>query len=59
MADIINLRTARKKQERAAKEKRAEANRARFGLSKAQKDAARRENERSTSVHESHRQDDE
>lgn len=59
MADVVNLRTARKKQQRAAKEKRAEANRARFGLSKAQKETARRENERNASVHENHRQDDE
>ena len=37
MADIINLRTARKQKARAAKEVQAEQNRILFGRSKAEK----------------------
>jgi len=39
MAEIINLNKARKAKERVDKSARAEANRARFGRSKAQKQA--------------------
>jgi hypothetical protein len=47
MADIVNLRTARKARARVAAQGQAEANRAAFGRTKAQKardaaDAARR-----------------
>ncbi len=45
MADVINLRTARKAKARAAKEAQAAAHRAAFGRTQAQKtsDAAERE----------------
>ena len=36
-AEIVNLRQARKSRDRAEKEKRAEANRAKFGRSKGEK----------------------
>ena len=41
MAEIVNLRLARKAKERAAKEKTAATNRAAFGRSKAEKRADR------------------
>lgn len=40
MADVVNLRLARKNKARAAKDKQAEANRVKFGRSKADKDHA-------------------
>lgn len=48
MADVINLRTARKAKARAAKDKQAAANRAAFGRTKAERatdaaEAARRD----------------
>jgi hypothetical protein len=48
MGEVINLRTARKARDRAAKANTAEVNRARFGRTKAEKqveltEAARRE----------------
>ena len=48
MAEIVNLRRARKAHERAEREKRAEESRARFGQSKAEKnlEAARRDKTR-------------
>ena len=46
MADIINLRQARKTKARADKERQAEANRAKFGQSKAARQARLREEER-------------
>lgn len=46
MADIINLRQARKTKARADKERQAEANRAKFGQSKASRQARLREEER-------------
>jgi hypothetical protein len=39
MADVINLRTARKARTRAVKEQKAAANRAAFGRTKADRDA--------------------
>ena len=41
-AEIINLRQARKQKNRRDKEKTAEDNRLKFGRSKAERDAARR-----------------
>lgn len=41
MAEIVNLRLARKAKARAAKEATAAANRAAFGRSKGEKDAAK------------------
>lgn len=37
MADIINLKQARKRRDRSEKNERAQANRTRFGLAKAEK----------------------
>lgn len=42
-ADIINLRTFRKDKARSEKEKEAEVNRAKFGMSKAEKQKTRSE----------------
>lgn len=39
MADVVNLRLARKARDRAAAAKLAEANRAKFGRTKAERDA--------------------
>jgi hypothetical protein len=39
MGEVVNLRTARKARDRAAKASTAEANRARFGRTKAEKQA--------------------
>ncbi len=46
MAEVINLRRARKGKARAGKEKTAGENRVRFGRTKAEKAAARAEQER-------------
>jgi len=46
MAEIINLRRARKARDRAASEAEAEANRLSHGRSKAEKQATRAERER-------------
>jgi hypothetical protein len=46
VAEIINLRQARKFRARIEAEKKADANRARFGRSKAEKEASRSEAER-------------
>ena len=54
MAEIINLRRARKAKKRDDKEKRAAENRALIGLSKAQKEAAKAENKRQTEALDGH-----
>ncbi|MFT3966131.1 MAG: DUF4169 family protein [Sphingobium sp.] len=46
MAEIINLRLARKARKRAKDERAAEANRAKFGRTRAEKDRDRIEAER-------------
>lgn len=46
MADIVNLRQARKTRARAEKERTAAANRAKFGLTKAQRQASIQEQDR-------------
>jgi len=46
MAEIVNLRRARKARARSEKDKVAEQNRTRFGRSKAEKAASRAEEER-------------
>ncbi len=43
MADIINLRLVRKARSRSAAESKAEANRALFGMTKAERAAVKRE----------------
>jgi hypothetical protein len=55
MADIINLRSARKAQTRAERESQATANRLKYGLSKAEKDRRRAEEKRAIRVHEAHK----
>jgi len=47
MAEIVNLKNRRKLAARAAKEKQAEQNRARFGRTKAEKTLDKAERERS------------
>ena len=49
MAEIVNLRRARKDKARVAKDARAADNRARFGRGKAEKRAAESERERAKS----------
>ncbi len=46
MAEIVNLRRARKAKARAEKDKAAEQNRVRFGRTKAEKTASRAEEDR-------------
>jgi hypothetical protein len=55
MAEIINLRTVRKAKARTAAEKRAEENRAKFGRTKAEKNALRAEKTRADLAHEAGR----
>ena len=57
MAEIVNLRTARKRKERAEKERQAEENRARHGRSKAGKLADQAERARETSLLDGHRRE--
>jgi len=46
MAEIVNLRMARKARARAEKDQQAQANRARFGQTKAERKARQTETER-------------
>ena len=48
MADLINLRRARKARKLAAKEKDAEANRARFGAPKLERNLTKARSDRDT-----------
>jgi hypothetical protein len=57
MAEIVNLRQARKGKARAANEAAAVANRIKFGRSKAEKDAAAQEKARADRVIDSHKRD--
>lgn len=52
MAEIINLRQARKKKKRAEKEQRADNNRIAFGRTKAEKALSRKEKARDKRRHE-------
>ena len=54
MAEIVNLNKVRKEKARADHESRAEANRVKFGRTKAEKDNDRRAEERSARLHEGH-----
>lgn len=56
-ADIVNLRSARKEKARAGRKAEAAANRAKFGRTRAEKDAAATEAEREASRLEGHRID--
>lgn len=57
MADIVNLRQARKQKSRADRERAAEANRLKFGQPKAAKQRTRLEEARAQRAHEAHRND--
>lgn len=57
MAEIINLRTARKAKKRADKEGRAADNRAYYGLTKAQKAAAKAERDQQAKTLDGKKQD--
>jgi hypothetical protein len=60
MAEIINLNKARKSRDKADAQSRAEENRVKFGRTKAEKDASRREAETRDRHLDSHkRRDDE
>jgi hypothetical protein len=59
MAEIVNLRLARKKRARADKETRASENRVAFGRSKAEREATNAENEIAQRRLDLHRRDDE
>jgi len=58
MAEIVNLRRARKRQERSEKDKRAAANRLKFGRPKAETRRAADERERAERAHEGRRLDE-
>ena len=57
MAEIVNLRVARKRRIRAAAESAAEGNRARFGRSKAEKQRDSADKQRALSFLDGHRRD--
>lgn len=59
MAEIINLRQARKNKARASKEARAEQNRLTFGRTKAEKDLTKAEREMEQRRLDAHKRDDE
>ena len=59
MAEIVNLRQARKRKARAEKEKTAEANRLAFGRTKAEKLGTKLEKARAEKALEEHRRDGE
>ena len=48
MAEIVNLRRARKAKTRAEKDRTAEANRAKFGTSKSERDLSKARAEKAT-----------
>lgn len=57
MADIVNLRAARKRRDRAEKERKAEENRARHGQGRAGKLADKARREREASLLDGHRRE--
>lgn len=57
MAEIINLRRARKRRERSDKESAAAANRIRHGRTKAERQTERTIAEQARRTHEGHRRD--
>ena len=59
MAEIVNLNRARKKKRAAEKEKAAEANRAKFGRTKVQRDTSRAETERAKRMLDGAKRDEE
>jgi hypothetical protein len=58
MAEIVNLRRARKQRERAAKEKDADANRAKHGTPKEERDAEAARKDARDRLLDSHKLDD-
>ncbi len=57
MAEIVNLRLARKRKERSEKERAAEQNRISHGRSKAEKQSAKTLQEKSSAFLDAHRRD--
>jgi hypothetical protein len=57
MADIVNLRRARKAKARVAREKEAEANRVAFGRTRAEKDASGADRTLAAKVLDAHKRD--
>lgn len=57
MAEIVNLRAARKRKQRDEKERRAEENRARHGRTKVEKLAEAAERERGAAALDGHRRE--
>jgi hypothetical protein len=58
MAEIVNLKRARKRRERAEKEKDAEANRAKHGVPKEERDAEEARKDVRDKLLDSHKMDD-
>lgn len=59
MAEIVNLKQARKARARAEREKEAEANRLKFGRPKSETERKKLEEARAGRAHEGHKLDDE
>lgn len=57
MAEIVNLRQARKAKARAEKDQAAEANRAKFGRTKAERDLQRKLSDKQNRDLDSHKRD--
>jgi hypothetical protein len=57
MADVINLRRARKAKDRDAREREAAEKRRRFGLTRAEKEAEAARRERAKRIIDGHRRD--
>lgn len=55
MAEIVNLRTARKRRDRAEKERKADENRVLHGRTRAEKDALATERDRERAALDGHR----
>ena len=55
MAEIVNLRTVRKRKAQAEKRRTAEDNRIRHGRSKTERNATEAENHRASALHAAHR----
>ncbi len=58
MSEIVNLNRVRKARARTERERQAADNRARFGRSKAEKDAVQKRENRDAARHEGHRLSD-
>lgn len=57
MAEIVNLRMARKRKAQADRQRTAEQNRARHGRGKADRDAAEAVERKAAALHEAHRRE--